>query len=273
MDGKGVKVDYEWYGPAEPNAVDQVNSIETAVGQGYDLIAVDVNQPETTAKAIDAAVEKGIPVATFASSDVENCKRSFFVGNTDNYGDGCTLAKAVCEKMGGKGQIAILSGTMGAASHEARLKGFKDTIAKYPDIKIVDEQRDNDAVEKAISITESWLQAYPDLGGILCNNMSNPVGACQAVKDAGKSGKIVIGGMDHDLRTLKYLKDGTLYVAQVQNCYDMGYKLIYNAIKTIDGEKVEESTAVGSTSVYAADADKFIKMLYGDNADANTQSK
>jgi len=33
-------------------------------------------------------------------------------------------------------------------------------------------------------------------------------------------------------------------VAQVQNCYDMGYKLIYNAIKTIDGEKVEESTAV-----------------------------
>lgn len=273
MDGKGVTVDYEWYGPAEPNAVDQVNSIETAVGQGYDLIAVDVNQPETTAKAIDAAVGKGIPVATFASSDVENCKRSFFVGNTDNYGDGCTLAKAVCEKMGGKGQIAILSGTMGAASHEARLKGFKDTIKKYPDIKIVDEQRDNDAVEKAISITESWLQAYPDLGGILCNNMSNPVGACQAVKDAGKSGKIVIGGMDHDLRTLKYLKDGTLYVAQVQNCYDMGYKLIYNAIKTIDGEKVEESTAVGSTSVYAADADKFIKMLYGDNADANTQSK
>ena len=273
MDAKGVKVDYTWYGPAQPDAVDQVNSIETAVGQGYDLIAVDVNQPETTAKAINDAVAKGIPVATFASSDVPNCKRSFFVGNTDNYGDGCTLAKAVCEKMGGKGQIAILSGTMGAASHEQRLKGFKDTIAKYPDIKIVDEQRDNDSVEKAISITESWLQAYPNLGGILCNNMSNPVGACQAVKSAGKSGKIVIGGMDHDLRTLNYLKDGTLYVAQVQNCYDMGYKLIYNAIKTVDGEKVQESTAVGSTSVYKQDADKFIKMLYGDKANANASSK
>ena len=211
---KGVEIDYEWYGPAEPDAVDQVNSIETAIGQGYDLIAVDVNQPETTAKAVDEAVAAGIPVATFASSDIEDCDRSFFVGNTDNYGDGCALAKAVCEEMGGKGQIAILSGTMGAASHEERLQGFKDTIAEYPDIEIVDEQRDNDAVEKAISITESWLQAYPDLGGILCNNMSNPVGACQAVKDAGKSGDIVIGGMDHDLRTLEYLKDGTLFVAQ-----------------------------------------------------------
>lgn len=48
----------------------------------------------------------------------------------------------------------------------------------------------------------------------------------------------------------------------------MGYKLIYNAVKTIDGETVEESTAVGSTSVYADDADKYIEMLYGDSADA-----
>ena len=223
-----------------------------------------MNQPETTAKAINEAVAAGVKAATFASSDIDNCDRAFFVGNTDNYGDGCALAKAVCEKMNGEGKIAILSGTMGAASHEERLKGFYDTIAEYPNIEVVDEQRDNDAVEKAISITESWLQAYPDLGGILCNNMSNPVGACQAVKDAGKAGEIVIGGMDHDLRTLEYLKDGTLYVAQVQNCYDMGYKLIYNAVKSIDGESVEDSTNVGSTSVYAEEADKYIEMLYGE---------
>ena len=88
--------------------------------------------------------------------------------------------------MGGKGQIALLGGTMGAESHEQRLQAFKDVIATYPDIEVVDEQRDDDSVEKAISLTESWLQAYPDLGGILCNNMSNPVGACQAVTDAVK---------------------------------------------------------------------------------------
>ena len=103
---KGVTIDYEWYGPAQPDAVDQVNSIETAVGQGYDLIAVDVNQADTTAKAIDTAVDAGVKVATFGTVDVPDCKRSFFVGNDDPYGDGEALAKAVCEKMGGKGQIA-----------------------------------------------------------------------------------------------------------------------------------------------------------------------
>jgi len=259
---KGVTIDYEWYAPVEPDAIDQVNSIEVAVGQKWDLIAVDVNQVETTTKAVDKAVDAGVKVATFASSDLLKSKRSFFVGNKDNYGDGKALAESVAKKMGYKGEIAILSGTIGAASHEERLKAFHDVIGKYPDMKIVDDKRDNDSVEKAIQITESWLQAYPNLGGILCNNMSNPVGACQAVKDAGKSGKIIIGGMDHDLRTFNYLKDGTLYVAQVQNCYDMGYKMVYNAVKAIDGEKVDEITGVGSTSVYQDQADKYIKILY-----------
>ena len=152
-----------------------------------------------------------------------------------------------------------------------RANGFKDAIAEYPDIKIVEEQEIQPGTDTALPVAENILQAYPDLGGILCNNMSNPVGACQAVTDAGKAGDIIIGGMDHDLRTLNYLKDDTLYVAQVQNCYDMGYKLIWNAVKTIDGETVDEVTDVGSTSVYADDADNYITMLYGEDADANAK--
>ena len=44
----------------------------------------------------------------------------------------------------------------------------------------------------------------------------------------------------------------------------MGYKLIYNAVKCIDGEKVDEITDVGSTSVYQDQADEYIDMLFGD---------
>ena len=270
---KGVTIDYEWYAPVEPDAQDQVNSIETAAGSDWDMILVDVNQESMTEPAVKEAINAGKKVGLFASADLPDSGRSFFVGNNDNYGDGYAIADATYKKMQeeGKTQVAFLSGTIGATSHEARLQAFKDVIATYPDIEVVDEQRDDDSVEKAISLTESWLQAYPDLGGILCNNMSNPVGACQAVTDAGKAGDIIIGGMDHDLRSLNYLKDGTLYVAQVQNCYDMGYKLIWNAVKTIDGETVDEVTDVGSTSVYADDADNYITMLYGEDADTDAE--
>lgn len=263
---KGVTIDYEWYGPVQPDAQDQVNSIETAAGQDWDMILVDVNQEALTKAAIKEAISAGKKVGLFASSDIPDSGREFFVGNTNNYGDGASIADAVFEKMKeeGKTQVAILSGTIGAKSHEERLQGFKDEAEKYG-IEIVDEQRDDDAVEKAVSITEAWLQTYPDLGGILCNNMSNPVGACQAVKDAGKAGDIIIGGMDHDLRTLNYLEEGSLYVACIQNCYDMGYKAVYEAVRCIDGEgPTQESIDVGSTLAYQADAANFIDMLYAD---------
>lgn len=94
MKAKGVTIDYEWYAPVEPDAVDQVNSIETAVGQGYDLIAVDVNQVETTEPAVNDAVKAGVKVALFASSDLPNTERSFFVGNNDNYGDGAAYRRS-----------------------------------------------------------------------------------------------------------------------------------------------------------------------------------
>ena len=60
-----------------------------------------MQRPETTAKAINEAVAAGVKAATFASSDIDDCDRAFFVGNTDNYGDGCALAKAVCERVSG----------------------------------------------------------------------------------------------------------------------------------------------------------------------------
>lgn len=264
---KGVTIDYEWYAPVEPDAQDQVNSIETAAGSDWDMILVDVNQESMTEPAVKEAINAGKKVGLFASADLPDSGRSFFVGNNDNYGDGYAIADATYKKMQeeGKTQVAFLSGTIGATSHEARLQAFKDALEEYPDIECVDEQRDNDFVEEAITITEAWLQAYPDLGGILCNNMSNPVGACQAVSDAGKSGDIIIGGMDHDLRTLNYLKDGTLYVACIQNCYDMGYKAIYEAVKCIDGEApTEDVTDVGSSLAFQEDAQTYIDMLFAE---------
>lgn len=268
---KGIEVKVDWEAPILPDAVDQVNRIEAAVGKNPDVIVVDLTQEETTIPAINDAVAAGIPVMTFAGSDVtpeeDGANRTAFVGNTDNYGDGAALAEALAKALNYEGQVAILSGTIGAPSHEQRLQAFKDVFAKYPKIEVVDEQRDNDFVEQAVQITETFIQKYPDLKGIIANNMSNPIGAATAVRDAGKSGQILVAGMDHDLRTLNFLKDGTILVAQVQNCYDMGYFMIKNAIKIADGiepgpDTFPEVYGVGSTSVFKEDAQKYIDLLF-----------
>ena len=60
-------------------------------------------------------VDSGLKVMTFSSSDAaDGCKRIAYVGNTHNYQDGADLTEALCKKLGYKGKVAILVGSVGA---------------------------------------------------------------------------------------------------------------------------------------------------------------
>jgi ABC-type sugar transport system substrate-binding protein len=110
------------------------------------------------------------------------------------------------------------------------------------------------------------LQDTDDLAGIICCNMSNPVGAARAVAESGRD--IVIVGMDHDREALHFLKDGVIYCLGVQDCYSIGFDTLQVAVKIADGvlpgtvypEKTEERTTI----IYQKDAETILEMLYGE---------
>ncbi len=87
------------------------------------------------------------------------------------------------KKLEYKGKIAILVVSVGAPCHEDRARGAKDTIAKYKDMEIVATEYDMDSVDMAYDLTIKILQDHPDLDGIVCCNMSNPVGYAVFEKD------------------------------------------------------------------------------------------
>lgn len=268
---RGITINYEFTAPVTPDAADQVNRIETAAGRGFDVIGVDVADIKIVTPAINNLIDNGVKVMTFSSSDAtkdDGCKRIAYVGNTHNYQDGCDLAEILAKEVDYKGQVAALGGTIGAPCHEDRIKGFQDTMAKYPDIEVVEIQYDNDQIEQAVVYTEGFLQKYPDLKGIFCNNMGNPIGAAQAVLDAGREGDIVLVGMDHDQRAIEYLRDGVITALGIQDCPMMGFDTIQVAIMIADGvlpgddtypEKTEEKTTI----VYQDKAQEMLDLLYG----------
>lgn len=267
---KGIKVNFEYVAPVTPDAIDQVNRLEEAAGRNFDVIGVDVADIKIVTPTINNLIDQGKKVMTFSSSDAtkeDGCERIAYVGNTHNYDDGCKLAEILAEKIGYKGQIAALGGTIGAPVHEQRIEGLKDTMEKYPEIEIVEVQYDNDQIEQALTYTEGFLQKYPDIKGIFCNNMSNPIGAAQAINDANKTGDIVLVGMDHDLRALEYLRDGVITVLGVQDCFKMGFDTIQVAIKIADGElpgpdTYPEQTEEQTTFVFKEGAQDLIDLLY-----------
>ncbi len=263
---KGIRITYEYMAPEGASAEDQTQRLHDALSKDYDVIGVDVADDAIISPILDEMVDSGAKVMTFSSSDAsEGCKRIAYVGNTHNYQDGADLTEALCEKLGYKGKVAILVGSVGAPCHEDRAAGAKDTIAKYPDMEIVATEYDNDSVDTAYDLTKKILADNPDLSGIICCNMSNPVGAARAVTELESDAVIV--GMDHDEEALRYLNDGVIYCLGVQDCYSIGFDTICIAVKIADGnmpgELFPEKTNEITTVIYQEDAAQMLELLYG----------
>ena len=268
---KGIHITYDYRAPEAMSAYDQVKRIKKAAAlKEYDVIGVDVADIDIVTPVINEIIADGHKVMTFSSSDSgkENgCKRIAYVGNTHNYKDGQDLAEALCSYLKYNGQVAMLVGNVGAPCHEERASGAKKVFDKYEGINLIDVKYDEDSDINAYNFTKEFLEKYPDLDGILCCNMSNPVGAGRAVEEAGKAGKVIIVGMDHDERAIKYLRDGIIYALAIQDCYSIGFDTITTAVKIADGvepgslypEKTEEKTTV----FYQKDAAELLHSLYG----------
>jgi len=264
---KGIVITYEYVAPNGASAQDQIERLRAAENGGYDVIGVDVADEDIISPILDEMIDDGVNVMTFSSSDAaEGCSRIAYVGNTHNYEDGVQLTEALCEKLGYKGKVAILVGSVGAPCHEDRARGAKDTIAKYGDMEIVAVEYDMDSIDLAHDLTVKILDDNPDLDGIICCNMSNPVGAARAVTE--KNSNAVIVGMDHDQEALHYLKDGVIYCLGVQDCYSIGFDTLQIAVKIADGNKpgalFPEKTNEITTIIYQEDAASMLGLLYGD---------
>lgn len=263
----GITITYEYMAPDEASAEDQQARLRGLTPGEYDVIGVDVADDEIISPVLDEMMDEGFKVMTFSSSDAsDGCKRIAYVGNTHNYQDGADLTEALCKKLGYKGEVAILVGSKGAPCHEDRAMGARDTIAKYPGMNIVAVEYDMDSIENAYDLTLDILSDYPDLDGIICCNMSNPVGAARAITE--KKSDTVIVGMDHDREALQYLNDGVIYCLGVQDCYSIGFDTLQMAVKIADGnmpgdlfpEKTDEITTI----IYQEDAADMLRLLYGD---------
>ena len=264
---RGITITYEYMAPEKASAEDQTQRLLMARQKDYDVIGVDVADEAIISPLLDELVDSGSKIMTFSSSDAaEGCKRIAYVGNTHNYQDGADLTEALCEKLGYKGKVAILVGSKGAPCHEDRARGARDTIAGYPDMEITATEYDQDSVDLAYDLTRKILEDCPDLDGIICCNMSNPVGAARAVTEMGSSAVIV--GMDHDEEALHYLEDGVIYCLGVQDCFSIGFDTLQVAVKIADGnlpgELFPEKTDEITTVIYQKDAALILELLYGD---------
>ena len=232
---KGVTVNIVWDAPTDAIVTDQIAKMEANAAAQPDGISVAIIDPSATTAVINELVAAGIHVETF-DCDAPDSDREFYCGHSTNYQDGYDMAKVMADKLGGEGQVGILSGSLSAQNHIDRVNGFKDCLAEnYPNIEVVDEQPDNDSVEDALKVTEGYISTYPDLKAVFGCNGASPNGAARAIIDAGKTGDIIVVGMAEDAEAAQYVRDGAMYCTLKQKVPSYGYNSVYNMIMIADG--------------------------------------
>ncbi|MFA7109750.1 MAG: substrate-binding domain-containing protein, partial [Sphaerochaetaceae bacterium] len=218
----GIDANVKFDPPTEADLTKHMEKIESNVSRRPDGIAIAALDPASEAQLIDDAIDAGVNVITF-DTDAPDSKRPIYVGHNKDFEDGYGLGKYLAEKIGEKGEVGILSGSLSAPNHVGRVKGFKAAIAEYPNIEVVFERADNDNLENAVGLTENALQAHKNLVGIFGCNASAPIGAARAIKLAGKVGEVHIVGMDDLDETLQLINEGVIDATMAQRQWEQGY--------------------------------------------------
>ena len=227
-----IKVDS--YG-AEESAETQVQIMTDCINQGYNAIILQCSDGTALAPSVKQAEEAGIPVITVNLDCASDTIHSALVMAVD-YDAGRMAADKMAEQMGGSGKIAIIQGVPGLERTDNLEKGFRDTIANYSGIEIVDAQSASFQKDTAMTVMNSFLQSYPDLKGVFAINDAMAEGAALAAQSANKKGQICIWGADGEKDALAMIESGDMAGTIYTNSWDEGSTAAKIALLMIGSE-------------------------------------
>jgi len=234
---KGTKVEIAWMTPPQEDAAAQSERIGRAVSQGASAILVACSDLKLLTQAIDAAVDKGVPVMTF-DSDAPASKRFAFYG-TDDGQLGEQLMADLAEMMGKKGKLAILAGNPEAPNLKAREAAVRRAAAKYPGVEVVETVHHKETPPEATASILRVNAARPDLAGwalvggwpLFRSSLS-----LKLVEDLQRRGLKVVSA-DALPDQLAYVDKGLVGVLWAQPVYLWGKVGVETIVQKLQGKK------------------------------------
>lgn len=247
--GEELGVDVYYIGPTEIDAVSQANVVTDLINQHVDAICIQPTDSESILPVLNKARKEGIKVITWGC-DVQADFRDAFV-NSINYDQfGYAMTDEIAKAMGEKGEFAIITSALTALDCAAWVEACKVRIAEaYPEMTLLTVEPCDDDQDKAYSIAQNLISAYPNLKGILGVTSPAPPAAAQAVTDAGKIGEIMVCGAVEPSMSNAYLKTGAIYSACLWDVEAFGELTIRVADAILKGNEVADGAELAGWGI------------------------
>lgn len=189
------------------DVVKQISDIEDLIQKGINILLINPTDSSGVRNIVEQAKAKDIVIVAI-DAQAEGPTDSF-VGSK-NYDAGFIAGEYLAKSIGKSGEVAILDGIPVVPILE-RVRGFKDAILKYPNIKIVTMQNGRQERDFALTVTENMIQGNPNLKGIFSVNDEGALGSLKAIESSGKDIKLV--SVDGNPEAVTAIKQGSKFIA------------------------------------------------------------
>jgi erythritol transport system substrate-binding protein len=235
----------------------QNQEIDTAIARHAAAIILDNAGADASIAAVQKAKNAGIP--SFLIDREINANGIAAAQIVSNNSQGAVLAgQEFVKLMGEKGNYVELLGLASDTNAAVRSKGFHSIIDQYPDMHMVAQQSANWDQQTAFQVTQTILQAHPNIQGLISGNDTMALGAWAALSNAHKTNVIVVG-FDGSPYVIDSIKQGGIKATVLQPAAQIARTAVDEASKYLKTGSTgqPERQLINCTLVTAQNADQF----------------
>jgi ribose transport system substrate-binding protein len=219
--------------PGQASAAEQRRIIDELLARRVAGIAISPINPANSTETLNRVASQSILFTS--DSDAPNSNRLVYIG-TDNVAAGREAGKQMKKALPQGGKAMLFVGTMDADNARERVQGIREEL-QGGEINIIDIRTDESDIARAKRNVEDTLARYADINLLVGLWAYNTPQIYQAVKGAGRDGKVKIVGFDEDALTLRGIADGTIESTVVQQPFEFGYQSMVGMVKVLNGDR------------------------------------
>ncbi len=200
----------------------QINAIQEFIDNGVEYIILDPIVEDGYDTVLTNAKNANIPVIivdrnTKADESLYTC----WVGS-DFVKEGLDAADWLSGYLEANGRsseiinIVTIQGTLGSSAQSGRTKGFNASLSSHPNWNMLDEQSGDFTEEGGYAVMKAFINQYPNIDVVICQNDNEAYGAIDAMKENnlsfGPNGDIIVIAFDATKGGFQRMIDGEIHV-------------------------------------------------------------
>lgn len=193
----------------------QTSQVEDFINQDAKLIIIEACDSVGVRSAYESCVDAGIPTLS-VSQVLDESVADLPTGilTLDNYEGGWIVGEEVAKNLNYEGNVCVITYDVAYVCRE-RSNGFKDALAQYEGINILESFDGICTEDEAMKKTEDWLQQFDQIDAIYGSNTNAATGVAAALRAANLLDDIIVCDVDGQPADLRNMESGAVDVIAV----------------------------------------------------------